>query len=144
MKKISTNQIVTFSAGLLLGLSILVMLSFSKADVIVVGGSKISLQDAKAYFNRYYSQAEPNNQVIKGFALNRDQLDAMNRLLAETPSLAGFRIYMGIDNNSATMGIVVGIDNDGKDNSNSIYRTVALASGPCPTICDGSSTITAK
>jgi hypothetical protein len=143
MKKKSIVSVVTFVSGVILGVGALVLLSFTGV-VTSQGISKISIQEAQANFNRYYQTATPTNQVIKGFAINKDQLDAMNRLSVENPNLAGFRLYMGLDNNSAAMGIIVGIDNTGKDNTASIYKASASVSGPCPTICDQSSSIIVK
>ena len=139
--------VVAFVAGILLGVSTLGLLSFTGAVTVpapVQATSKISLQDAQSLFRNYFSKAAPTNAVFKGFALNKAQLGALNSLSAENPNLAGFRIYMGMDNSNASVGIIVGIDNTGKDNMNSIYKASAGPSGPCPTICDGTSGITAN
>jgi hypothetical protein len=144
MKNNSKPVMIAFVSGLLLGTFVLGLLSFSASPTIPVtlpGASKISIQDARMFFNSYYQKAVPSNERIKGFAVNKEQLSAMNSLSSENPSLNGFRVYMGLDNNSAGVGIVVGIDNTGKDNMNSIYKTSSGGSGPCPTICDLSSSI---
>jgi hypothetical protein len=147
MKKIPTIGIA-FVAGIILGATTLSLFSFSGSGTLPVTPapeiSKMSLQDAQASFRRYYDNASPVNEAIKGFAINKEQLAAMNSLSNENPNLAGFRIYMGIDNNSTGVEILLGIDNTGRDNANTIYRTSSGSSGPCPPICDQSSSIIAN
>jgi hypothetical protein len=144
MKKIPT-VVIAFVAGIILGATTLSLLSFSGSITIpatpVPEISKMSIQEAQASFRRYYDNASPVNEVIKGFSINKEQLGALNNLSNENPNLTAFRIYMGIDNNSAAVEIMVGIDNTGRDNTNSIYRTSSGSSGPCPPICDQSSSI---
>lgn len=148
MKKNPVSVIVVaFIAGILLGASAFGLLSFTGAATVpatMQATSKISLQDAQSLFRNYYSKATPTDGVFKGFALNKAELVALNSLSTENPNLAGFRIYMGMDNSNASVGIIVGIDNTGKDYMNSIYKASAGPSGPCPTICDGTSGITAN
>ena len=73
---------------------------------------------------------------------NLVQLVAMNSLAKENSALTGFRIYYGKDNNARKIGIVVGVDNMGKDAvKNTIFNTDAPVSSPCPPICDTSSPI---
>jgi len=138
---------VTLISGIILGISITGLFSFTNAVSVPLSlpaVSKISVQQANTFFKNYYNSATPSNSIFQGFALNRDQLSALNNLLTENPSLSGFRIYMGSDNSTGSVGIVVGINNSGKDVTASIYQTIAGGSGPCPTICDASSNITAK
>jgi hypothetical protein len=146
MKKKSNHNTFSFLGGLFLGLTIMISLSFTGKVLNPVPpvAAKISLQEAQSFTGRYYDQSTPMNKVIKGFAINKEQLDAMNRLSAENSSLAGFRIYMGLDNNNQPLNIVVGTTSQGSDNAVSIYKTASMLSGPCPTICDNSSTITLR
>lgn len=147
-KNQNASLAVTFITGILFGVSLIVLFSFTRGrndtDAPVSTASKISVQDANTYFKNYFNSAAPSNAIFKGFALNREQLDALNNLLAENPTLAGFRVYMGSDNSTGSLGIVVGVNSLGKDVTTSIYRTIAGGSGPCPTICDANSSITAK
>lgn len=136
-----------FVTGIILGASALAWFSFTVINPpasSVQGVTKISVQDAHSSFNRYFQSGTPLNSVIKGFAVSKEQLDALNRLNSENPTLSGFRIYMGVDSNLTPIGIAVGVDNTGKDNTSSIYRTASGSSGPCPTICDQSSSIIAN
>jgi hypothetical protein len=102
----------------------------------------ISAADAHACLTRYTANAVSFNQVIKGFTLDKSQIEAMNSISKENPNLSGFRIYMGVDKSSRKIGIVVGVDNTGKDAvKNTIYTTDLKNLSPCPPICDASSPI---
>jgi hypothetical protein len=136
--------IVSVVSGMILGATAISWLSFinvAPSPAAVSGAIKISVQDAQQYTRKYLERTAPTNQVIRGFSVNKEQLDALNRLAAENPSLTGFRIYLGMDNSFSSLGMVIGVDNSGKDYTTSIYRTSAGASGPCPPICDQSSSI---
>ena len=137
-----------FISGIILGISAISLLSFTPAPVKPVSLpaiSKISLSQAKTYFNSYYNNAQPLNAIFKGFTIGSEQLQALDQLAAENPGLSRFRIYLGKDETSAQIGIVVGVDANGQDlSSGSIYRSAAVTSGPCPPICDATSQITTR
>ena len=134
----------TFVAGLFVGLSALAFMSFTSAPAKAPAGSlvQITATDAHTFFMKYMASATPLNQVVKGFTLDRSQLDAMDALARENTELAGFRIYMGLDNSGKKIGIVVGVDITGKDAlKNSIFNTDSKNLSPCPLICDVTSPI---
>jgi len=135
---------ISFGSGLTMGIILIGLMSFKPAPSSA-GGTQpapVSVQEAHNYFNQYMAGATAYNQVMKGFTIDRAQLDAMNMISRENPELSGFRIYMGKDNTSAKLGIVVGIDNMGKDAvKNTIFSTAAQNLSPCPPICDVSSPI---
>ena len=136
---------LTFISGIVLGVSAIGLFSFTNAGAALVpmpAVAKINVTEANAMFKRYFQNAAPTTAVFKGFALNKEELTALNNLLAENSDLAGFRIYMGKDVTSTAVGIVVGINSAGKDVTTSIYQSAALGTGPCPTICDVNSAIT--
>jgi hypothetical protein len=140
-----TIMTLTFISGIVLGVSAIGLFSFSNPvhpPALLPDVSKISVSEANTLFKNYYQSATPTTTVFKGFALNREELTALNNLLTENSSLSGFRIYMGKDVTSASVGIVVGVNSSGKDVTASIYQSVAVGSGPCPTICDVNSAIT--
>jgi len=140
-----TLMAVTFISGIIIGVAAIGLYSFkSTSDVPQVAmqiGNKISATDAKTLIGNYLGQAVATNQVIKGFAVNKDQLAAMNQLAKENPALTGFRLYIGSDANSASVGIIVGINSSGQDVTSSIYKSSFKSSGPCPTICDATSSL---
>ena len=135
-----------FLAGTVFGITTIVFLSFTNGPAAPAPGAgavRLSAAEAHTFFVSYISGAVPYNQVMKGFNVGKSQLDAMNAIAAENPSLTGFRIYFGKDNDSRTIGIVVGVDNTGIDAiKNSIFSTDGAKPGPCPPICDVASPIT--
>ena len=134
-----------FLAGMLLGFSVFGLLSFSNGPGSAGSGPgivPISAAEAQTFLHNYMSDATAINEVIKGFTIDKTQLEAMNAISKENPNLAGFRIYLGKDNTSRKIGIVVGIDNDGKDAVNGkVYNTDRGVLSPCPPVCDVSSSI---
>ena len=132
-----------FLTGTVFGISVIVILSFTSGPGNPGSGiTPISPADAHTYCKNYFSTTEAFNQVIKGFTLDRSQFEAMNSLVRENSTLTGFRVYFGKDSNSKKVGIVVGIDSNGKDAvNNTIYNTSSPTLDPCPPICDVSSPI---
>ena len=106
------------------------------------GVTPITPSEARNYFKNYLSVAQKSAEVIKGFTIDLSQLEAMNNLIKENPGLSGFRIYLGRDDTSKKVGIVLGVDKDGKDAvTSTIYNTDSLNLSPCPPICDVNSPI---
>jgi hypothetical protein len=135
-----------FLTGLALGISLVGLLAFKNGPGPQASGSNvtpITAVDAHLYFSKYMSGAVSLNKVVKGFTIDKSQLEAMNSISKENAYLTGFRIYMGKDNSSRKIGIVVGVDNLGLDAvKNTIFYTDAPNLSPCPPICDDTSPIT--
>ena len=105
--------------------------------------SPVDATVANTYVKNYLAGASTTNAVVKGFTLDKAQLDAMNSINKENPLLTIFRIYMGKDNNAQRVAIVVGVDSTGRDAvNNTIYMTASVSSSPCPPVCDAASPIT--
>jgi len=138
-----TLAAATFVTGIILGATTIGLFSFTNTSVPAPtpAANKISAAEAKTLFRNYYNSAAPTNGVVKGFALTREHLLALNSLASENPGLQAFRVYMGYDQQVGNVGIVVGVNNAGQDVTGSIYKAPGGAS-PCPTICDGASSIT--
>jgi hypothetical protein len=134
-----------FITGMVFGISIIGFLSFSSGPASPPQGNgiiAITTTEAHGFINKYLSEATSLNQVIKGFTIDKSQLDAMNAIAKANADLTSFRIYMGKDNSSRKIGIVVGVDNAGKDAvKNGIYNTMGSKLSPCPPICDATSPI---
>jgi hypothetical protein len=130
------------------GISVIGLLSFTSAPVAPspVGGiGPITVEQANSYVKNYVSDATSINQVIKGFYVDKAQLEAMNNLASENPEFSGFRLYFGKDANGRKVGVVVGVDITGKDAfKNTIFGTDSPNSSPCPPVCDVNSPITTK
>ena len=136
--------IIGFFSGIVLAVSIMGLYAFSGAPgsaASPAGITPVSAAVANAYYKNYMAGAVNFNQVIKGFTLDKNQLDAMNNIARENAALTKFRIYMGKDNNGKQIAIVVGVDGRGLDAvSNTIYNTDAPGN-PCPPVCDADSPI---
>jgi hypothetical protein len=105
------------------------------------GVKQITIDTASAYFNCYMKDPDTVG-VFKGFTLNLEMLNAMNLIAAADTNVKGFRIYMGVFGDPTDVGIVVGTDDAGNDNSSNIYTTPGTGVGPCPDVCDDESPIT--
>ena len=136
---------LVFFTGLVSGIAIISLMAFTSEPAAPAPGGGISpltSADAHTFVTNYLSAAVPFNQVIKGFTIDKSQLDAMNAISRENAALTGFRVYLGKDNSAKTVGIVVGIDDTGKDAiKNTIFSTESRSLSPCPPICDVSSPI---
>lgn len=136
---------IGFLSGMVFGIATIGFFSFSNgpASPVPAGGVvPITAAEARNYYSRYISEAGSFNQVLKGFTIDKAQLEAMNNIAKENPALTVFRIYMGKDNNSRKIGIVVGVDEKGLDAvKNTIYNTDSQNLSPCPPVCDLNSPI---
>jgi hypothetical protein len=140
-------SVLPFFLGAVLGFSLFAMVSFTRADAPVNSPPEpdsISATDANVLLKRYLVTATTSPTPIKAFYIDLKQLDAMKLLLNKNSTLAGFRVYLGKTPGNNQVGIVVGVDNRGLDvATKTIYRTDSPQSGPCPTVCDASSPISA-
>jgi hypothetical protein len=138
--------VIGFITGIAAGISVVGLLSFSGGPATPVPGgglAPITTDMAHSYLLKYLSDAAPVATVVKGFTIDKIQLDAMNAIAKENPDLAGFRIYMGKDNAAKRIGIVIGVDANGNDAiKNTVFSTDAAKLSPCPPICDVTSPIT--
>lgn len=126
---------VCFFSGLLAGITVLGLMSFSPAPG--TGVVPLNQTAARSYIAGFVAGAAPSNTIIKGFTIDKSQLEAMNLLNRENQALSGFRIYLGKNESGKLLGIVVGIDSQGKDAvNNSIFGTDAKSVSPCPPACD--------
>ncbi|MCB2207760.1 MAG: hypothetical protein KQH67_05640 [Bacteroidetes bacterium] len=137
--KLHKKQFLTFLAGALFGSIVITSYAFISKDTPPQDASfqAVSLNDAVALTKEYAINAKPMNKVFYGFAVNIDQLEAMNAIKKNNPNLAGFRLYSGETGSRVYKSIIVGISPDGKDDvSGNMYSAPVLDSGPCPTVCD--------
>jgi hypothetical protein len=141
MKNNKILLVTSFITGLVFGISVLGLLSFSSAPAS--GLSPLNQETARAFIASYAADAAPSNAIVKGFTIDRVQLDAMNALIRENSSLAGFRIYLGKNASDRKLGIVVGVDAQGRDAlNNTIFGTDASSVSPCPPVCDAANVLT--
>ena len=137
--------VMTFIVGIVIGVIPLALMSFTRSSDTGTpqrGLTLVSATEANAVLKNYLKTATTPTEPIKGFLLDTLQLSAMKLIAKENKTLVGFRIYLGKGINNIPVSIVVGVDNKGADaTGNTIYKTSSLKSGPCPLICDVSSTI---
>lgn len=95
---------------------------------------------ANGFYHKYADHATAI--VMKGINIDKEALEAMNTLKGN-PLVNSFRIYFGVDNGGAKIGIIVGVNSANKDIiiTNGIYETNSLNFGPCPDLCDNTSPI---
>ena len=136
--------VIGFFSGIVVTISFMGLFAFSSGPGSPAPGGgnvPVSVAVANGYFKNYMASAVSVNQVIKGFTVDKNQLEAMNNIAKENTTLRGFRIYMGRDNNANPVSIVVGIDGKGLDAvNNTIYNTNSPGN-PCPPVCDVASPI---
>lgn len=136
-----------FAAGLVAGLIGVSLFSFIPGNSGNQGENvtNITVEDARSFFTNYMSSASPLNEVMKGVAIDENQLDAMNRIKNENPLISSFRIYFGKDNAGNNVGMVVGVSASGSDlTQGTIYSTPAWNFNTCPVVCDAASQITSN
>jgi hypothetical protein len=122
------------------------MFSCNKKLTLVVpnlpmGVEQISVDTAKKYFNCYLKDTANLVKLnpLWAFRVSKEQLIAMETLMANDTTAKSFRIYMGIYGDPQPVNMIVAVDEAGNDNTQTIYKTAAI--GPCPDQCDGSSDI---
>lgn len=134
------KPIVTFFSGIAFSFLLFSIYAFTAKSPSPVQQSQvqpITLQDAVQLTKSYTSVAKPLNSVFRAYAINKDQLSAMNQIYDANPNFSGFRIYEGLDNNSNKVEIVVGITSGGDDaTGKTMYLTPGSDTGPCPNVCD--------
>lgn len=142
----TTRPFLTFAAGLLFGIFLIGIYSFTIESPDLPNppdNSQISVDEANSMFFRYYNSSSEINARFKGFSINRDEINAIQALISRDETLDGCRIYLGKNRNNKDVRIVVGVNNNGQDAvASGVYQTQPKNSSPCPTICDGDSPIT--
>jgi hypothetical protein len=136
---------VAFILGAMSVISFLALVSFTGMSVPMAKSNEVSpilATDANTLLKEYLKTAGTPAKPINGVFLDKQELEAMNRLAGENPNLAGFRIYFGKETSGLLVGLVVGVDDNYSDlTANSIYKTDSPKTGPCPPVCDKNSTI---
>jgi hypothetical protein len=153
MKKNKMAMIsVTFILGAVFGISLIALFSFVRTPNPPSPNPPltiISTVEANKLFHNYYDFAVPMKDKLKGFYIDRPQLDALNEL-ARNSNLVGFRIYLGkTAPNGDTLSIIVGATNRMLDDvtatnipTTKVYKIESRNTGPCPPLCGVESPIT--
>jgi hypothetical protein len=142
MKTKRLFPVLIFLAGIVAGGVLLSILAFTSPNP---APAPISANAARTFFRNYMVHAIPYSNVIKGYTISREQYNAMTEIIGLNPSVTGFRIYNGVDDNGLAVGMVVGVTAAGNDyltGSEPVRSTDARQGvGPCPTVCDNPSPI---
>jgi hypothetical protein len=102
----------------------------------------VTVAEANALFLGYFKTATKPDSPVKGFFLDRNQLEALNQLGQETPDAPGFRVYLGREKEGSLVGILVAVDKNNIDLVvKGVFKTASAVTGPCPTVCDSQSPI---
>jgi hypothetical protein len=134
---------ISFVCGGALGVTLFTLFSFSGPGTSGTNEAPIGRDSARYYFHQYYDPVQTHNKdTLKGFSINTEQLNALNKLLTVNQDFTGFRIYFGKNRDGFDNMIIIGLDKNGLENeSGGIYRTSSVHSGPCPKMCDENSPI---
>ena len=135
----------TFVAGAIAGIFVLGLYSFTTPSPSPnPTPSLITVDQAKVFFQNYMKTATASNGIVKGIALDKDEVIAMSNLLNVIPTLSGYRLYNGIDDTGGKVCMIVAFDKDGTDLTTTIFSAPVTKMGLCPTVCDMTSPIINK
>jgi hypothetical protein len=143
---------VVFILGLVIGSVAITLLSSSNPAPTPASAppyTQITADSANKLFRIYYTNISSLNDKIKGFTLDREQVNALYAMASDPAyKIIGFRVYFGMDNAKQRLTMIVGIQSDSTDlaaagsASKSVYVTTSRKSSPCPPSCDKNSPIT--
>lgn len=102
----------------------------------------VSQTEARANIMNYRNSAAGAESSINGLRIESGQLEAMNNVAKTNPNTSAFRMYYAQDSVGTPVSIVVGITDDGQDNTEAIYTTARNGSNTCPPVCDANSPLT--
>ena len=141
-----SKSVKSFFTGTLFGIILISSLSFFPQDKLPPSAAIITTSQANNYLKAYLLRPFSNVVPPKGVAIDMDQYTTMGILKAANPNVVAFKIYYGIDENNTNVGIVLGMDVNGKDITNGsasgkVYSVTSKKLAPCPPICDAQSPI---
>lgn len=119
------------------------LLLMSLAPSAPVGNATaVSQEDARALVQKYRQSAAAADSPVNCIRVEAGQLESMNSIAAAHPSAKGYRMYYGEDTEGSAVSVVVGVNDDGEDMTETIYSTARTGSNLCPPMCDANSPIT--
>ncbi len=131
---------LAFVAGTIFGISLLAVVSF--VNPAPPSPAPITPDEAKTLVTAYRNTAHGSPYAFK---VDENMFAAMKSLNDLDKDIKEFRIYLGIENKSDTLGVVVALNKQGRDDlSKPLTRTVSQHSGMCPPVCDSQSPINLK
>ncbi len=101
-----------------------------------------SVDEARRLSESYLTRTDTPRMPVKAVYIDRLQLQAMQLLLDSNPGLPGFRIIFAQGTDGKNSTIILGVDEENHDQTDTMYQTASPKSGPCPPMCDADSPIT--
>ncbi len=102
----------------------------------------VSKDEARKNIKNYRNRPDAVENEVTGMRIEASQLESMNNIKATEPGTTAFRVYFAQDSIGAPLSIVVGVDDDGSDQTETIYSTARKGSNLCPPMCDAGSPLT--
>lgn len=102
----------------------------------------VSKEAARENIRNFRNRPEAVENEVTGIRIEASQLESMNNIKASNPNTAAYRLYFAQDSVGAPLSVVVGINDDGQDETESIYSTARKGSNLCPPMCDAGSPLT--
>jgi|GEM_PF-1440215 len=104
--------------------------------------TSVSQEDARTLISNYRKSAAAADSQVNGIRVEAGQLESMNNIAAANPNTRGYRMYYGQDGAGSDVSVVVGINDDGQDMTETIYSTGRTGTNLCPPVCDATSPLT--
>lgn len=144
----NTNQKIKTYRKLTLVLTIttiiptaLLLMSLSSFKTPANGSTQVSSAKARSLILNFRNSPTGSNSPVNGVLIEESQLESMKSISSENPNTKSYRMYFAEDSVGTSLSVVVGVDGDGKDMTESIYSTSRKGTNLCPTMCDAASTI---
>jgi hypothetical protein len=128
-------------AGVIIGVGVISFAqdnSSSSVDIFI----PVNVKKASSAVINYLNDARPVSMVLKSYTISKVQYEAMGKIAENNKGYSGFRIYPGKNLSGEMIGIVIGLNDSGKEDTlHPIFETKFLKTGPCPDYCDEGNTV---
>lgn len=102
----------------------------------------VSKDEARKSIKNFRNRPDAVENEVTGVRIEASQLESMNNIKATEPQTTAFRVYFAQDSIGAPLSIVVGVNEDDADQTETIYSTARKGSNLCPPMCDAGSPLT--
>lgn len=102
----------------------------------------VSKDEARKSIKNFRNRPDAVENEVTGVRIEASQLESMNNIKATEPATTAFRVYFAQDSIGAPLSIVVGVNEDDGDQTETIYSTARKGSNLCPPMCDAGSPLT--
>jgi hypothetical protein len=140
--KLYKRLIVILTISTLIPSSLLFMSLSPFAPAPADTPQSVSKEAARANIRNFRERPEAVENEVTGIRIEASQLESMNNIKASNPNTSAYRLYFAQDSVGAPLSVVVGVNDDGEDETESIYSTARKGSNLCPPMCDAGSPLT--